>query len=206
MGEVMRSFSVILLSAILLTGCAATGPTFKEHPAALSVAPSTGARLVFFRTKDTEIYSAVPASVGVDGKPVAACDYAGFNVVDVPAGTHVVSVSSARWNMPGTCELAVGVSAGDRHFFEIKPRDAHLAASLFGALLGFGLASGAGSGPFGLATAGDVARAGLVGAGASAIGGAIESAGKQCGGAFSVESVAPDDALSRVMNLRMTER
>jgi hypothetical protein len=202
----MRSFSVILLSAILLSGCAATGPTFKEHLAASSLAPSTSGRLVFFRTKDTQVYSAVPASVRVDGMPVAACDYAGFNVVDVPAGRHVVSVSSARWNMPGSCDLAVAVTAGDQHFFEIKPRDDHLAASLFGAFLGFGLAQGSGSGPFGLATLGDAARAGLVGAGASALGGAIESAGKQCGGAFSVESIPHANALPRVMDLRRTER
>lgn len=203
----MRSFSVILLSAILLGGCAATGPTFKEHLAASAPTPPTSARLVFFRTRDTEIHGGMSASVNIDGNPATACDLAGFSVVDAAPGTRVVTVSAATiWGLSGTCDLGVELTGGKRYYFEIKPREAHHFATVVGAFLGFGLAQRGGSGALDLPTVGDTARAALGGAGASVLGGAIESAGRWCGGPFSIESIADDDALPRVMNLRLTER
>jgi len=128
-------------------------------------------------------------------------------MVDAEPGARVVTVSTAAvWGLSGTCDLGVELAGGKRYYFEIKPREGHHFATVMGAFLGFGLAQRGGSGAFGLPTVGDAARAALGGAGASALAGAIESAGRRCGGPFSVESIADDDALPRVMNLRRTER
>src|SRR5439155_24211969 len=116
----MRSITVILFASSLLAGCAATGPTFTEHLAASSAIPPSRARLVVFRTRDSDQYSARSALIRIDGNSLGSCDYAGFNVFDVMPCKYLLNVDIL--GAFGTCDLLVDVTDGMVYFLDIKPR------------------------------------------------------------------------------------
>jgi hypothetical protein len=169
-----------------LGGCAATGPQFPEQAAIASSAASQPARLMVFRTAANLQYYLRSATVGIDGKEVGACEHAGFNTFDVPAGAHVLTVS--MWDAPGTCQLQVEVLSGATYFFEITPRTGNLVAGLPGMLVpAFGVLGALAGGVVGI------------------LGMAAESSGKVCGGAFAIESVDENAALSKLATLRQSK-
>jgi hypothetical protein len=183
-----RKVNAILLFvlAMALGGCAATGPEYPEQAAIANTAASQSARLTVFRTAESLQYSGRSATVGIDGKDAGGCEYAGFSMFDVPAGSHVLTVS--MWDAPGTCQLQVEVLSGATYFFEITPRTGNLVAGLPGLLVsGFGVLGA------------------LVGGVAMIAGMAAESSGKICGGAFAIESVDENAALSKLATLRQSK-
>lgn len=167
----------LVLVAVMLAGCAASGPRYADAGANQQAVPPASARITVFRTKDSMMYSARSAIVAVDGVKAGTCDYGGFSMLDVTPGKHVIAVDM-RLTL-GTCELPVEVAGGTSYFFEVRPRAENLVAAVLGSSFG---------------VAGVVA------------GTAAESAGKQCGGAFSIAPVAEKDvALAKLGDLRETK-
>ena len=135
----MRSITVMLFASSLLAGCAATGPTFTEHLAASNAIPPSSARLVVFRTRDSDQYSARSAVIRIDGNSLGSCDYAGFSVFDVKPGKYLLNVDMR--GAIGTCDLPVEVTAGKDYYLEIKPRTEHFVSGVIGGLVGTALES-----------------------------------------------------------------
>ena len=178
-----QSLSILGLS-IALAACAATGPRYGEHIAALQDIPRQSTRLTVFRTAENMQYSGRSATVKMDGRELGGCDYAGYQTFYVKAGPHVLTVD--MWDAPGTCRLTTNVLGGEEYFFEISPRIENWAAGFLGSLVGvMGGAVGLAVVPF------------------AAMG--SESAGKECGGAFSIVAVEESIGRRKVMDLRMSK-
>jgi hypothetical protein len=177
-----KSLPVLGLS-IALAACAATGPRYADHAAALPDIPRQSTRLTVFRTADSSQYSGRSASVKIDGRELGSCDFAGYQTFYVNAGPHVLSVG--MWDAPGTCSLSTNILGGEEYFYEISPRVESWAASFLGAMLGMlgGSAAQAGT-PFAVMAA--------------------ESSGKACGGAFSIVAVEEGIARRKVNDLHMS--
>ncbi len=177
-----KRFCVVTL-AVGLAACVASGPRYADEVGSLpDIAPHL-ARLTFFRTADSLQYSGRAATIRIDGSPRGACELAGYHVVHVPAGPHVLSVN--LWDAPGTCRLSVDVLGGEEYFYEVSPRTESAAAMFLGTLIGaFGGRAAAGGAPFAIMGA--------------------ESAGKACGGAFSIVSVEEGAARRRLEGLHLS--
>lgn len=134
----MRWFFIIGL-AFTLSACAATGQLYREHDPTSPALSLDTARLIVFRTRDSSQYCARAASVKIDGNIAGNCDYAGFNVFEVTAGKHVLTVDV--WDSPGKCDLPIDVSGGNTYFYEIQPRTGNLTAGLVGGLIGMAIES-----------------------------------------------------------------
>ena len=172
--------------AILLSACAASGPTFEETTGIAELIPDGKARIVFFRTRDSALYIARHAAVSLDGEKVGATGYGSFFVYDVDSGQH--RVRADMWDMRGQCELAFSATAGERYYFQVESR-----SESFGAFASGDLATQLFTTNVFLNTAGGV----------SAV--AAESYGKQCGGAFRMYPVDPQTAIPRLQSLRRAD-
>ncbi len=78
------------------------------------------ARLVFFRTKDSHLYSARKAPVEIDSIKVGNCAFGGFFYLDLPKGKH--TLKTELWDMPGKCEVIINAKAGAIYYFRIDSR------------------------------------------------------------------------------------
>jgi hypothetical protein len=96
-------------------------------------------RLYFFRTRDSDQYSATSAVIKIDGNAVGSCDYAGFSLFDVTPGKYVVTVDT--WDSPGACNLPIEITAGNEYYLEIKPRTENFWGRLAGGLIGAAIES-----------------------------------------------------------------
>jgi hypothetical protein len=130
----MKKFTGILVAVAFFSGCAATGPKYTEQLSHLPVVKENSARIFVFRTGEFAQYSARAASVKLDGTSIGKCEYKGFNIFDVPASTHTLTVD--MWDSPGSCSLKIEVDQHNEYYFEIKPRSGNLMGALFGGLVG----------------------------------------------------------------------
>lgn len=174
------------LIMLLLSACAASGPTFDRTALGSEVVPDGKARFVFFRTHDSALYLARRASVSMDGKRIAMIGYGSFFIHEIDAGEH--GLRADMWDMPGRCEVIVTAAAGETYYFQVDPRAASFGAFASGDLVSQLLVSNA-----------FVSVAG----GVSAV--AAESYGKECGGAFRIYPVDAGTATSRLEPLRLAD-
>jgi hypothetical protein len=169
--------------AITLAACVATGPRYAEYVATLPDIPRQSTRLTVFRTAEGTQYSGRSATVRIDGRERGGCDFAGYQIIYVPSGPHVLAVE--MWDAPGRCSLSIDVLGGEEYFFEVKPRTESLVAGFLGAMIG-GIAGGIGP---------TVAPFAVMGA---------ESSGQGCGGAFSIVDVDESAALRKLKDLHLS--
>lgn len=84
-------------------------------------------------------YSGRASAIKLDANSLGSCEYGGFSAFDVAPGKHVLTVD--MWDSPGTCDLQIEVTAGNRYFFQIRPRSANLTGALVGGLIGMAVES-----------------------------------------------------------------
>lgn len=178
----MKTVAVVL--ALLLCGCAASGPTYSETPLSATPLPDEMARIVFFRTKDSILYVARKAAISIDGEKVGGTAYGGFHYHDVREGNHTLRAD--MWDMPGRCELTLAAAAGETYYFQVDPRTKS-----------FGAFAAADTGIY-LFTENVFAS---VAGGLAAV--SVESYGTECGGAF---RLYPVDAATAITELRALKR
>jgi hypothetical protein len=173
--------SGLVLVALALAACGASGPRYAEHAAALPAIPHDVARLTVFRAADHAHATGSPARVSIDGRERGRVSFAGFETFHVPAGPHVLAVDDP--GAPGRCTLSVDVLGGEEYYFEILPRPGASIAHFVGWMIG-GFA-----GPLGP----------IVGAHAAA---GAESQDQRCGGMFAIVDVDEAVGQAKVWSLR----
>jgi hypothetical protein len=172
----------LLVLAIALAGCAATGPRYAEHIGTFPDVPPHLTRLTVFRTGESTQYSGRSATVRIDGVNRGGCEFAGYQTFHLPAGPHVLTVE--MWDAPGSCSRSIDTLGGEEYFYEISPRTENSVAYLLGSMIGAGSMFGA------------IAPFAVMGA---------ESAGSKCGGAFSIVEVDEGIARRKLGDLRLSK-
>ena len=117
----MRGHVGALAAAMLLTGCAASGPTGSEVLTA-SIKPNT-ARVVLYRSSAFGL--AIQPDYLVDGKKVGVSQPNGFIVCDLAPGNHEVSVDNASLNVNlfgGSDKAALSLRAGTTTYLHAQPQ------------------------------------------------------------------------------------
>lgn len=108
---------------LLLTGCSATGPTFKE-----AATPSSDKALVYIYRPSAFVLRARDAHFFVDGKELVGLSNNGYTQMYLPEGQHQIAQS---WAMGGitsallgqgtpTVGLSLNVKAGQTYYFRFS--------------------------------------------------------------------------------------
>ncbi len=185
MGSASSLAPGILLTISALAGCTASGPSYDASAGSIPV-PADTARMVFFRTSESPLYSARRARIHIDDTPSGHCALDGFLVRDVAPGRHRLAVD--LWDAPGECVILLEADAGEIYYFQVDSRPASYwsfaTPSALADLLGGSVAVSAATGLAGLEA---------------------ESYGKQCGGAFRLYPVDPARARKTLGGLRESD-
>lgn len=97
----MKSTAVALIvSAALLTGCAASGPTHKSMAASIPTLKADQGRVYFYRN-NSMLGAAVQPLIKLDGAVVGESKPGGFFYVDTNTGSHEASTSTEATNKVG---------------------------------------------------------------------------------------------------------
>jgi hypothetical protein len=182
----MQWSGFMLVSCLSVSACTATGPGYESEQGEISSVSGDAARIVFYRTPESVIYSARKARISIDGEKTGAVSMGGFIYRDVAPGQY--SLTADMWDAPGGCSLLVTAEAGSLYYFQVDPRKESLwsfagpagASDLLGQSVAVSVAAGVGSM-------------------------AAESYGRDCGGAFRLYPVAADTAQVRIADLRLSE-
>jgi hypothetical protein len=179
----MRTILALGLT-IALSGCAATGATFKEHPAYTEPVPEATSRVIVYRLTARQYVSGAVPRLRLDGADLGQLLEKGFIARDVDPGTHKLAVDAST--APGQCNLQLELPAGETSYFVVVARGQYTAAQATG---------------FFLMPYGSIAEM-LANDAVVAASGAIESSDKQCGGGYSLVRVLPAVAQAMLSDLR----
>jgi hypothetical protein len=139
---------VLLLSALALSGCAASGKLYSENAWDAEIQQPNQSRVTVFRTQATIVASARDALVTLDSRPSKYCAYGGYATLDIAAGKYVLNVGMTEDKY--LCAISVELKPGEEQFFEIKPNTDLIMGEAISGGLAAGLASkgvyGAGGG------------------------------------------------------------
>jgi hypothetical protein len=86
-----------IAAAVVLTGCAASGPKFTQQESAMPKLSAEQGRVYFYRV-DSFVGGAVRPSVKLDGAVVGDSTPGGYFFVDTAAGSHEASTSTEATN------------------------------------------------------------------------------------------------------------
>jgi len=91
----MRVIRSMMLSAVLLvlTGCAATGPLYKDVAASIPPVPAGKGRIFFYRS-DTIFGAAMTSDIRLNDKVVGRSERGSFFYVDTMPGNYAVATST----------------------------------------------------------------------------------------------------------------
>ncbi|HSB97741.1 MAG TPA: DUF2846 domain-containing protein [Spongiibacteraceae bacterium] len=125
---------VAIIFFILLAGCATLGKPYKAMKDQVDLPPEQGARLVFFRTDESQLYAARAASVDMDGKEIGVLAGGGFFYSDVSRGSHILKTE--MWDIPGKCLVNINAEVGKVYYFMVDARIESFWASMAGGAIG----------------------------------------------------------------------
>lgn len=115
---------ILFVAALLLLGCAATGPAFQS-----AAAPKEDDALIYVYRPESSTLSARSARIHVDGAPVVDLSNNGYTTVYVKAGRHKVSqyypallgvLGSGKTEEP--VEIWIDAKPNQRHYVEVFAR------------------------------------------------------------------------------------
>jgi len=129
----MRIF-LIPLVFLLLSGCAATGPSYKSMQTEIASASKDIVRLVFYRTKESAMLIARNAPIDINNKETGSCAYGGFFYRDVTEGQY--SIKTELWDVIGECEIFLNAKSGTTYYFKVDPRSESAIAFMLGGAIG----------------------------------------------------------------------
>lgn len=136
---------LLFLCAVIvsvISGCAATGPSYTSVKSTIPQLQSDKARVYFLR-ESTFMNAALAARIQINGREFADLYNGGFVYTDRPAGKVFFMVDAAL--NPGEWRGTFTLEAGKDHYFFITPNSNKvMAGALFG-MIGSSLSEG---GPF----------------------------------------------------------
>lgn len=103
-----------LVAALVLSGCAATGPKFQAQEAAMPKLGADQGRVYFYRV-DSFVGGGVRPSIKFDGGVVGDSVPGGYFFVDTAAGSHEASTSTEATN-----KLTFVVDKGETKYVRTK--------------------------------------------------------------------------------------
>jgi len=127
---------------LLITGCAATGPSYTDIKSTIPSLESGKSRLYFLR-ENAFMLSAVAARVQVNGVKVADIYSGGFVYLDRSAGEAFIMVDASLH--PGEWRGKFTLEGGKEYFFLVTPNSNKVMAGVFLGLIGSSMTEG---GPF----------------------------------------------------------
>ena len=126
----LKSFLLYTALVFVLTGCAATGPSFSTVKQSIPDLISDQARLYFIRDSSF-INSGLTARVHINGANIANLNMDGFVYVDRPAGAAQIMID-APLNF-GEAARMVRLEGGKTYYFYVANNSSNVwAGSLFG--------------------------------------------------------------------------
>lgn len=102
----MKKPLFVLLSAAILSGCAASGAKLSTIESTFSEISSSEGRVYFYRTYST-FGAGMRPTIFVDGKPVGKSIPGGVFYKDLPEGNHAVTIDAQIY--PGQSSLQLNV-------------------------------------------------------------------------------------------------
>jgi hypothetical protein len=92
-GNMQRARNFMILVALLMGGCAATGPTHTEVKSTFAVLDANQGRIFFYRASSI-VGAAIQPDINLNGEIVGTSIPGGFFYKDVSAGNQIVSTST----------------------------------------------------------------------------------------------------------------
>lgn len=133
------------------------------------------ARIVFLRTRESQLYVARKAPIRIDGQKAGSLGYGQWLFADVAPGERRLRIRN--WDSAGSCEVVLDVQPGTTYHFQVDPRQ-----ESFNAFTGGDLA--------GLVLGQDI----WISAAAGATAQRAESYARECAGLFRLYPVAAGQA------------
>lgn len=127
--------SLLLMAAViaLVSGCAATGPSYTSIKTTIPQMTSDQARLYFLR-EGGFMNSGLTARIHLNGTQVADLNMDGFAYVDRPAGDVLIMVD-APLNF-GEARQAFNIESGKTYYFFVANNFSNVMAGSFGGIIG----------------------------------------------------------------------
>ena len=85
--------SLLVVAAIVLGGCAASGPKMSEMKAGIAPIPADSGRVYFYRSSSM-FGAALQPDIRLNGKVVGSSKPGGFFYADIPAGNATVTTAT----------------------------------------------------------------------------------------------------------------
>lgn len=130
------SLATLCLAALMLSGCAASGPQYAAKPTTAATAQL--AELVVFRPGEWML-GGRSARIKVDEADTQYVKRQGFISIDVAPGQHTLAADII--DAPGTCQLPITVDRGSVSYYEVQPRSSSMTAGLLFGVVGMAIES-----------------------------------------------------------------
>lgn len=129
----LKELTIFSLIIIFVSGCAATGPSYRSLKTNIPQLKAEKVRLYFMR--DTGFMaSATNAPIQVNGKTKPGLAMGGFFYTDESPGNIVIKIDAGAFD-PGSAKLTLKAQAGHTYYFFVEPNtDYIMTGSLFGVL------------------------------------------------------------------------
>jgi len=87
---------ILLLTALALSGCAASGKPYSETAWDAEIQHPDQSRVTVFRTLETKAYAGQDALVTLSSGDSKFCAYGGYASLDANSGKHVINVGTGN--------------------------------------------------------------------------------------------------------------
>lgn len=108
----LKRCTLVLLAALVLAGCGASGPQFRPELIENSDAMST----IFVYRMSQFVGKGYTASIVLDGQPMGRLKDGGYIYTSVPPGRHVVEIHKSFLETGGRYPTELNTEAGQTYF------------------------------------------------------------------------------------------
>jgi hypothetical protein len=129
----MKKFLIFTLIAFVISGCSATGPTYRSLQTTISQLDQGNARLYFMRDSGF-LAGGINARIQINGQTKPGLANGGFIFTDEKAGNIYIKIDGGPFN-PGDANLTINAAAGKTYYFLVTPNTSNImAGGMFGLL------------------------------------------------------------------------
>ncbi len=129
----MRRFILFVILVTLISGCAATGPSYTSVKSAIPQLQADNSRLYFLR-EGSFVNSGLTARVYLNGTKVVDLNMDGFAYVDRPAGNVLIMID-APLNF-GEARQIFTIESGKTYYFSVANNSSNVMAGMIGGVIG----------------------------------------------------------------------